>query len=87
MHARKALLDGLKPAQNLTVPPLDHDKVFRLKQDFPSLSIHLNGGIKDIRQGYRMIMENRLQGFMVGRLAIENPYELTKIDDVEEPIL
>lgn len=49
VHARKALLDGLKPAQNLTVPPLDYSKVFRLKEDFPSLSIHLNGGIKDIR--------------------------------------
>jgi tRNA-dihydrouridine synthase A len=87
VHARKALLDGLNPAQNLTVPPLDYDKVFRLKRDFPSLSIHLNGGIKDIRQGYKMIVENGLQGLIVGRLAIENPYELAKIDHVDEAFI
>ncbi len=45
IHARKALLDGLSPKENRTVPPLQYDYVYRLKNDFPELFIELNGGV------------------------------------------
>jgi tRNA-dihydrouridine synthase A len=47
IHARKAILNGINPSQNLKIPSLDYERVYKLKRDFPSLSIDLNGGIKD----------------------------------------
>jgi tRNA-dihydrouridine synthase A len=52
------------------IPPLEYEKVFRLKNDFPHLSIEINGGIKTIDEGFRLMTSNGLDGFMVGRLAI-----------------
>jgi tRNA-dihydrouridine synthase A len=48
VHARKALLCGLNPKQNRTIPPLKHDWVFRLKKLFPELKFVINGGFDEI---------------------------------------
>ena len=81
IHARKAFLKGLNPAQNRSVPPLMYDRVYRLKEDFPMLSFELNGGIKSVEKAYQYCSENKLEGCMVGRLAYENPFELMRVDE------
>ena len=78
IHARKAWLDGLSPAQNRTLPPLRHDRVFRLKEDFPKLEIILNGGVHDL-EAVRALLE-RVDGVMIGREAYRNPYLLADAD-------
>jgi tRNA-dihydrouridine synthase A len=50
VHARIALLEGLSPKENRTVPPLDYERVYRLKREHPSLTIVINGGISSARQ-------------------------------------
>jgi tRNA-dihydrouridine synthase A len=50
VHARKAWLQGLSPKENRDIPPLDHDRVYRLKQARPDLTIVINGGIEDLDQ-------------------------------------
>lgn len=69
IHARKAFLKGLNPAQNRTIPPLMYDRVYRLKKDFPSLSFQINGGLKIVKQAKSIVDENGLQGCMIGRMA------------------
>ena len=50
VHARKAWLSGLSPKENREIPPLDYDRVYQLKKDFPQLTIAINGGIKTIEE-------------------------------------
>ncbi len=78
VHARKAWLNGLSPKQNRDVPPLRYDIVGRLKQDFPSLTIVLNGGVTSLAQVRRHL--TRLDGVMIGREAYHNPYMLADAD-------
>jgi tRNA-dihydrouridine synthase A len=78
IHARKALLQGLSPAENRTVPPLRWDVAHKLKQDFPHLTIILNGGIKTIGDIQQSL--NHVDGVMVGREAYQNPYFLAEIE-------
>lgn len=78
VHARKALLSGLSPKQNREIPPLRYDIVRRIKQDFPALTIIINGGIKTIAD-----IDDQLQsvdGVMIGREAYANPYFLSEIE-------
>ncbi|MDU8923324.1 tRNA dihydrouridine(20/20a) synthase DusA [Pasteurellaceae bacterium LIM206] len=78
IHARKAWLSGLSPKENREIPPLDYERVYRLKRDFPELRISINGGIKTIAE-----MKTHLQyvdGVMVGREAYQNPALLGRID-------
>jgi tRNA-dihydrouridine synthase A len=78
LHARKAWLKGLSPKENREIPPLRYDVALRLKQDFPSLRVVLNGGVRDLDQA-----ENHLRNFdavMLGRAAYENPYLLAEAD-------
>ena len=78
VHARKAWLQGLSPKENRTVPPLRYADVYRLKADFPHLSIEINGGIATIaamREHLRSV-----DGVMIGRAAYDNPYLLAAID-------
>lgn len=78
IHARKALLDGLSPAENRVIPPLKWDVAYKLKQDFPNLTIVLNGGIKTldhVREGL-----THTDGVMIGREAYSNPYFLSDIE-------
>ncbi|NIR31601.1 MAG: tRNA dihydrouridine(20/20a) synthase DusA [Gammaproteobacteria bacterium] len=78
VHARKAWLHGVSPAENRTAPPLRYDTVARLKQDFPELAIVLNGGITTL-QAARMHLRT-FDGVMLGREAYRNPYLLAHAD-------
>lgn len=78
IHARKAWLNGLSPKENREIPPLRYDVVRQIKQDFPQLSIIINGGIKTVAE-----IEEHLQsvdGVMIGREAYSNPYFLAEIE-------
>lgn len=78
VHARKAWLQGLSPKQNREIPPLCYDVVRQLKQDFPALTIVINGGIKTVEA-----VEEQLQfvdGVMIGREAYSNPYFLAAVE-------
>lgn len=89
IHARKAWLKGLSPKENREVPPLDYPRVYQLKQDFPQLTMAINGGIKTFEE-----MEQHLQhldGVMVGREAYQSPYLMAEVDQrlfgSERPIM
>lgn len=79
IHARKAWLNGLNPKQNRTVPPLRWDIVHRLKQDFPHLTIILNGGLDNLAD-VRTQMQHS-DGVMIGREAYQNPYFLAALEE------
>jgi len=78
VHARKAWLKGLSPKENREIPPLDYDKVFRLKNEFPHLNIIINGGITNLHQSQTLLQH--LDGVMIGREAYSNPYLLADVD-------
>lgn len=78
IHARKAWLSGLSPKENREIPPLRHDVVYRLKRDFPSLTIILNGGLTALDQIADSLQQ--VDGVMIGRAAYENPYLLADVD-------
>lgn len=78
IHARKAWLGGLSPKDNRRVPPLDYERVFRLKRDFPDLEVILNGGVTDLGQVRSLL--SRVDGVMIGREAYHNPYLLAEAD-------
>ena len=78
VHARKAWLQGLSPKENRDIPPLDYNLVTRLKNDNPSLSIILNGGITTIEASVDHC-EN-VDGVMLGRAAYSDPYILSTVD-------
>jgi tRNA-dihydrouridine synthase A len=80
VHARKAWLKGLNPRQNREIPPLNYAWVYRLKKDFPSLTIILNGGVKNFEQIQQHLLQ--VDGVMIGREAYHNPYLLAEIDRV-----
>lgn len=71
VHARKAILQGLSPKENRSIPPLRYDRVHRLKQDFPELEIVLNGGIDSVDKAVDEL--GRVDGVMVGRKAYSDP--------------
>lgn len=78
VHARKAWLKGLSPRENRDVPPLRYEVVTRLKADFPTLPITINGGIRSL-EAARAHLE-RLDGVMIGREAYQNPWLLAEAD-------
>ena len=78
IHARKAILSGLSPKQNRQVPPLDYDRVYRLKSDFPALKVILNGGIDS--EAKVLDQFGRVDGVMLGRHAYSNPWFLAELD-------
>ncbi|KAL4453050.1 hypothetical protein ABPG73_005956 [Tetrahymena malaccensis] len=81
VHARKAFLKGLNPAQNRNVPPLKYDYVLRLKQEFPHLQFSINGGFKTYDQISDILKtENGLHGCMLGRAAYETPWLFSDMD-------
>jgi len=77
VHARKAILAGLSPKENRSIPPLKYDTVYRLKRDFPGLRIVLNGGVRDT-ESVRAHLE-QVDGVMIGRQAYSNPWWLTEL--------
>lgn len=78
VHARKAWLSGLSPKENREVPPLDYERVYQLKRDYPNLIIAINGGVKTIDDIKHHL--NYVDGVMVGREAYQNPMLLAQID-------
>ena len=78
IHARKAWLNGLSPKENREVPPLQYDRVYQLKRDFPDLEIIINGGFTSLEQ--IMTQYAHVDGVMIGRAAYHNPYLLSGID-------
>ena len=78
VHARKAWLSGLSPKENREVPPLDYERVYQLKRDYPELVIAINGGITSLEQ--IKIHLQHVDGVMVGREAYQNPMLLSEID-------
>jgi tRNA-dihydrouridine synthase A len=78
VHARIALLDGLSPKDNRTVPPLNYERVYRLKRDHPELEIVLNGGISSVDQVDDILPH--VDGAMIGRQAYHQPYFLAELE-------
>ncbi|MGQ4809121.1 tRNA-dihydrouridine(20/20a) synthase [Candidatus Entotheonellaceae bacterium PAL068K] len=78
VHARIAVLQGLSPRQNRTVPPLRYADVYRLKQTFPELRIEINGGITNLDQVCEHL--HHVDGVMIGRAAYDNPYLFALVD-------
>jgi tRNA-dihydrouridine synthase A len=83
VHARKAILDGLSPKENRSIPPLRYDVVYRLKRDFPDLQIVLNGGVRITTEVDSHLAQ--VNGVMVGRQAYSNPYWLTELQSRLNP--
>ena len=78
LHARKAILTGLSPKQNLNIPKLNYPMVYQLKKENPDLEIIINGGISKIEE-----IRNHLKkcdGVMIGRSIYQNPYSLVEIE-------
>ena len=78
VHARKAWLKGLSPKENRTIPPLRYEDVYRLKREFPHLSIEINGGVKTFEE-VREHLEH-VDAAMLGRAAYETPYLFATAD-------
>ena len=77
VHARKAVLRGLTPAQNRNVPPLRPPLVERLKREFPHLAIIYNGGVRDTAAARDHL--RWADGVMIGRAAYRNPVWLSRL--------
>ncbi|GLK81310.1 tRNA dihydrouridine(20/20a) synthase DusA [Methylopila turkensis] len=83
VHARKAWLKGLSPRENRDVPPLDYDRVFRLKARRPEAHISINGGIGSLAEAEALLRPRAgvaLDGIMLGRAAYQNPELLLGVD-------
>lgn len=78
VHARKAWLDGLSPAENREVPPLRYEFVHRIKKELPHVSFVINGGFQSHEAALQQITD--LDGVMLGRAAYRNPYLLSEVD-------
>ena len=78
IHARKAMLGKFTPKQNLNIPPLKYDFVYKLKKDFKDLEIIINGGITSAEQAKKHLTE--VDGVMIGRSVYHSPYILADIE-------
>jgi tRNA-dihydrouridine synthase A len=78
VHARKAWLKGLSPKENRDVPPLDYDRVYRLKERLPDVWVGINGGINTLYESEQHL--KRVDGVMLGRAAYQQPALLAGVD-------
>jgi len=78
VHARNAILSGISPHANRTIPPLRYDFVKKIKQKFPNIMFVLNGGIDNLYKAENLLKE--FDGVMVGRLIKNNPFILKEVD-------
>ena len=83
VHARIAILEGLSPKENRSVPPLQYDRVFQLKSDYPDLEIVLNGGVQTLDDVAAIL--GRVNGVMIGRQAYQQPFFLAEIERQLDP--
>jgi tRNA-dihydrouridine synthase A len=79
VHARNAWLKGLSPKENREVPPLRYEFVYRLKRDFPALTVVLNGGVSDAEQIAGHLQH--VDGVMLGREAYHHPWSMSTWDE------
>tara|TARA_A100001015_G_scaffold168556_1_gene187365 strand:+ start:199 stop:1182 length:984 start_codon:yes stop_codon:yes gene_type:complete len=79
VHARNAILTGISPAQNRSIPPLDYSFVRKIKLKYPDILFVLNGGINSLEHVKKLL--NEFEGVMVGRLIQNNPFLLKRIDN------
>jgi tRNA-dihydrouridine synthase A len=86
VHARKAWLKGLSPKENREIPPLDYERVYRLKREFPQLLVVINGGITTVEQVRGHLQ--KLDGVMLGRAAYHDPWLLAQVENAlyDEPM-
>ncbi len=78
VHARKAWLKGLSPKENREIPPLDYERVYRLKRAHPRLTLILNGGIGSVEASFAHL--HHVDGVMMGRAAYQEPWRLIAVD-------
>jgi tRNA-dihydrouridine synthase A len=78
VHARKAWLNGLSPKQNRDIPPLDYDRVYRLKRAMSDVPIIINGGIAGLEEAKAHL--RLVDGVMLGRAAHQEPWRLLTVD-------
>ena len=78
VHARKAWLKGLSPKENREIPPLNYERVYRLKRSHPGLTILINGGIETLSAAQRHL--DHVDGVMLGRAAYQTPWLLAAAD-------
>ncbi len=78
VHARKAWLNGLSPKENRDIPPLDYDRVYRLKAALPDVPVIINGGIGSLAEARRHL--DHVDGAMLGRAAYQEPWRLLTVD-------
>src|SRR5215216_5262491 len=78
VHARKAWLNGLSPKENRNIPPLDYDRVYRLKAALPHVPIIINGGIGGLAEAKQHLAH--VDGVMLGRAAYHDPWRLLTVD-------
>ena len=78
VHARKAWLSGLSPKENRDIPPLDYDRVYRLKRAMPNVPIIINGGISGVDEAKAHLAH--VDGVMLGRAAYHDPWRLLAVD-------
>ncbi|XBC38678.1 MAG: tRNA dihydrouridine(20/20a) synthase DusA [Buchnera aphidicola (Melaphis rhois)] len=78
IHARKALSHNMSTKANRTIPPIHYDMVYQLKQDFPKLTIIINGNIKSMKESKLHLQY--VDGVMIGRAIYNNPIILSQVD-------
>ena len=78
VHARNAILSGISPQGNRTIPPLSYDFVKRIKNKYPNITFILNGGINNLDKAENLL--KKFDGVMVGRLIKNNPFILKEVD-------
>ena len=78
IHARRAILNKLTPKQNLNIPPLNYNFVYKIKKDFPNDAIILNGGVDSINKIQAHL--EKIDGVMIGRAAYHSPYFLAEVE-------
>ena len=80
IHARKAWLSGLSPKQNRDIPPIDYERVYQLKRDYPQLAIHINGSINTLDDAQCKL--HHVDGVMMGRAVYSDPWVLHGVDSL-----
>jgi tRNA-dihydrouridine synthase A len=79
VHARKAWLRGLSPKENREIPPLDYHRVYRLKREFPALTVIINGGLVTLADSVAQLAH--VDGVMLGRAVIQDSWLLARIGE------
>ncbi|MCC5854669.1 MAG: tRNA dihydrouridine(20/20a) synthase DusA [Idiomarina sp.] len=80
LHARKAWLNGLSPKENREIPPLDYDRVYQAKRDYPHFDLHINGGIQTLEEAKGHL--EYVDGAMLGRAAYQTPWLIAGVDEL-----